>query len=226
MLPAHIPSHVNKEHKSARLQVDKIIIAQAVEEQDLCTTWPQIPSSPIPIQYQGLESITALCCPVCPSILNNLSSLKRHGSKVHNILLSANGRYHTVDAQRLSKHPDAHSWFRVHHTPPPSITPFTTYLSGLRKELDIPAVLAPTEIDHRQVNPWQASTRWNQWVATQDPALMVQLVEYPKADSDLANLASVVQHFLNRAYKFIPVAGELCCQVLNTETQTRYAIPY
>ena len=76
-------------------------------------------------------------------------------------------------------------------------------------------------VDHRQINPWQASTRWHLWVATQDPSLLIELVEYPKADSNLGNLITVVHRYLQRIYNFIPIAGELCCQILNTEVQTR-----
>lgn len=160
-------------------------------------------------------------CPYCSSVYSTFPSLAKHASTIHNTSIHHDSALATCPIQHYSKHPEAHSWFQVHSQPPPPITPFTSYLTSLRKELDAPAILTPTEMDHRQVNPWQASTRWNQWVATQDPALLIQLVEYPRAESDLANLAPVVYHFLNQAYKFIPIAGELCCQVLNTETQTR-----
>lgn len=197
------------------------VIDHAVATEDICEDWPAIPAA-TPLQFQGLSLLTGYECPVCTVIHPGFKSLQNHARQSHSVTLPSNGRYQICDCQQLSKHPAARSWFPVHRYAPPPVTSFSPYLSTLREQLDIPAVIPFSEVDHRQVNPWQATTRWGEWVATQDPALLMQLVEYPKPDSDLANLGPIVQRFLNRVYNFIPVAGELCCQILNTETPTRY----
>lgn len=197
------------------------VINQAVTTEGLCEDWPTLPAT-TPVQFQGLSLVTGYHCPVCTSVYPGFKGVQRHARESHSVTLHSNGRYKTCDIQQLSKHPQAQSWFPVHQYPPPPITPFTIYLSNLRKDLDMPAVIPSSEVDQRQINPWQATTRWAEWVATQDPALLIELVQYPQPGSDLGNLGPIVQHFLDRVYKFIPVAGELCCQILNTETPTRY----
>ncbi|KAI0767861.1 hypothetical protein C8Q74DRAFT_1219603 [Fomes fomentarius] len=219
VLPSHIQGHLSQQHKGFKARIDMQVIDQAVATEGICEDWPAIPAA-MPLQFQGLSLLTGYECPVCTVIHPGFKSLQNHARQSHSVTLPSNGRYQICDCQQLSKHPAARSWFPVHRYAPPPVTSFSPYLSTLREQLDIPAVIPFSEVDHRQVNPWQATTRWGEWVATQDPALLMQLVEYPKPNSDLANLGPIVQRFLNRVYNFIPVAGELCCQILNTETPT------
>ena len=195
-------------------------ITQAVITEGLCKSWPTLPSS-TPLQYVGLHLAKGYSCPTCSSLHISFHALQNHSRQTHQVSLFVNGRYQKTDIQRLSENPAAKSWFAVHLVPPPSPTPYTSYLDNLRTQLNIPASISSTQIDLCQVNVWQATTRWNQWVATQDTNVLLELIEYPKPDSNLANLAASVHYLLDKVYKFIPIAGELCCQILNTKENIR-----
>ncbi|KAI0753879.1 hypothetical protein C8Q74DRAFT_1222390, partial [Fomes fomentarius] len=201
VLPSHIQGHLSQQHKGFKARIDMQVIDQAVATEGICEDWPAIPAA-TPLQFQGLSLLTGYECPVCTVIHPGFKSLQNHARQSHSVTLPSNGCYQICDCQQLSKHPAARSWFPVHRYAPPPVTSFSPYLSTLREQLDIPAVIPFSEVDHRQVNPWQATTRWGEWVATQDPALLMQLVEYPKPNSDLANLGPIVQRFLNRVYNF------------------------
>ena len=222
VLPSAIHKHHLAQHKSSRITVDMAIIKNAVASEGLCEDWPEPPFG-VPKQYLGLDVVEGFKCPLpsCSFVAAAFNTLQKHTHKEHSITVSINGRHHKVHLQRYSQQPGGRSFFMVHPLTSAPTFPHHAYLTALRQELDAPANIPAAEVDIRQVNVWQASTRWNQWVATQDVNMLLELIEYPKPDSNLANLTALVHHLLDKVYKFIPIAGELCCQILNTEENTR-----
>ena len=56
VLPSQVPTHISKQHKSARLHVDQAVIDQAVASEGLYQGWPVL-SLDTPLQYAGVKLV-------------------------------------------------------------------------------------------------------------------------------------------------------------------------
>ena len=134
--------------------------------------------------------------------------------------------------QRFSPHPstdkdkDSHcnSWFPVSRRtyPVPSFNP--DYLANLRRELDEDPSVHAQDVDHRHISPWLATTRWHLWLSDlHEDCDPVAMVSYPdsKQSDQWSIVIPYIRRYMQEAYDLIPISGELCCQILNTDTMTK-----
>lgn len=98
------------------------------------------------------------------------------------------------------------------------------YLVHLRKALDSQITLHPSELDSRQVSPWNQTTGWLDYIHGRDPKELLALVAGPGKSSWFLLVDKVVTAYLNKAWGFVSQTLPLSLQLLNTDTMTSYVL--
>ena len=219
VLPELLPAHMSGVHKAAKIKVNMTIIQDIVQQEGLLTVWPTIPTSQ-PQQFEGLECELGVHCPFCPAVYPKFKTMADHAYGSHASRPHQGLHIQQSYIQRFSH--GSHSWFPVRHRaiPPPTFN--TACLVTLRKKLDEEIPIPLQDVDHRHVSPWLATTRWHVWLKEQQLDVeLLAMSAYPDSKDEWALAIPYIRRYMVEAYNLIPRSGELCCQILNTDTITK-----
>ena len=155
VLPQNVKPHLAKLHPGHKLRINEDLILATAAAEGVITTWPELPSKGIPVQYEGLICKVGVRCTDCRNMYSKARTMKEHVRKVHHHSVSPSTPLRHNLMQRLSNHPEANSWFPVYGREilSPSF-PDHQYLSELRKQLDERPPLSAEDIDHRHLSPY------------------------------------------------------------------------
>ncbi|KAL7278856.1 hypothetical protein ACG7TL_006687 [Trametes sanguinea] len=218
VIPSHVVSHIHNKHKVARIQVNKAALEEIVQQEDILTTYPDVPP-PDQVEFEGIHCAWGYACPLCPAMFQRPKDVVAHCRQKHHEHASADdleGGW----MQRFSEMPQAKSWFRVIPRSAQLRSVSAGYLTAMRKELDARPSLPSSLLDHRHISPWHITTRWMQYIEGKDPARMRDLIEPPKEDDPLFSVIASVRRYLQEAYNLVPQTSEVCLQILNTDTMS------
>ncbi|KAH9852007.1 hypothetical protein C2E23DRAFT_860305 [Lenzites betulinus] len=217
VLPSHLPRHFHTNHKEAKINFSQEELDEIVGQENILPNWPAIPSAR-QVEYEGLRRVWGYHCPSCPAAYQGIKAIMAH-LKEHQLTLSAK-EVPRAWVQQLSHSPEAKSSFLVTPRSAQLLSPSADYLLAMRKELDTRPPLPASDLDHRHISPWHVTTRWVQYLDEKDPKVMLGQIEVPRAEEPLFPLLAAVHGYLEAAYRLIPRTGEVCLQILNTETVT------
>lgn len=216
--PAQVPGHISRQHKDARIRVDREKLRQIVEAEGILPDMPDI-SAANQVEYEGLVRAWGFSCPSCPSMFQWAKNVVTHCRRVHDLEVAV-GDVGNDWMQRLSQAQHANSWFRVIPRSAQLHSPSADYLRSVREDLDTRPSLPAADLDHRHISPWHATTRWLQYTEGKDPRRMQALIEPPKEGEEYFFLIACVRNYVQAAYDLIPQTSEVCLQILHTDTRT------
>ena len=221
VLAEQLSSHMTDVHKAAKIKINMDTIQRIVEQESLLSKWPNVPTS-CPLQFEGLECQLGFHCPFCPAIYQKFKTLSDHCYTAHNRVRPRQDSHIQQSYMQRFSHFRSHSWFPVRHRAIPAPTPNTAYLVTLRKKLDEQVPIPLQDVDHRHVSPWLATTRWHVWLKEQELDVeLLAMSAYPDSKDEWALAIPYIRRYMVEAYNLIPRSGELCCQILNTDTITK-----
>ncbi|KAI0629102.1 hypothetical protein C8Q77DRAFT_1161753 [Trametes polyzona] len=221
VIPFNLANHVSRTHKDSCITIHKPTLQSIIQTEDILTDWPPLPA-PGSEEYEGLDRQWGFKCPHCPAMYQNVKSVIKHASQVHQVSL-LNQDIPGDWMQRLSHghhSPHSNTWFQVTPRFAQLHSPSADYLVAVRKELNTRPPLPAADLDHRHISPWHVTTRWLQYVEGKDTRQMRVLIEPPKEGDQLFYLVACIRRYMEAVYDLILQSSEVCLQILNTDTQT------
>ncbi|KAI0628002.1 hypothetical protein C8Q77DRAFT_1068933, partial [Trametes polyzona] len=214
----HVANHMTRQHKDARVAVDKALLANIVRQEGIVDSWPDI-SIDKPVEFEGLERKWGVGCPACPAMFQHARTAASHAVQIHQLSLP-NDALPRNWMQRFSHAQGGSSWFAVVPRSAQLHSPAADYLIAVRKELNTRPPLPAADLDHRHISPWHVTTRWLQYLEGKDVRQMRALIEPPKESDQLFYLVACTRRYMEASYDLILQSSEVCLQILNTDTQT------
>ncbi|CDO77783.1 hypothetical protein BN946_scf184604.g1 [Trametes cinnabarina] len=216
IVPHHVVSHIHNKHKDARVQVNKAALEEIVQQEDIISTYPNIPP-PDQVEFEGIHRAWGHACPLCPAMFHCPKDVVAHCRHKHHQEVLAE-QLEGGWMQRFSVMPQAKSWFRVVPRSAQLCSVSAGYLAAMQKELDARPSLPSSQLDHHHISPWHVTTRWMQYIEGKDTTRIRDLIEPPKEDDPLFSIIASVRRYLQEAYDLIPQTSKVCLQILNTDT--------
>ncbi|KAI0628117.1 hypothetical protein C8Q77DRAFT_1041495, partial [Trametes polyzona] len=82
----HVANHMTRQHKDARVAVDKALLANIVRQEGIVDSWPDI-SIDKPVEFEGLERKWGVGCPACPAMFQHARTAASHAVQIHQLSL-------------------------------------------------------------------------------------------------------------------------------------------